>query len=383
MTTNGTAAVLTADFGYRPIGFGSIGDYVWNDANGNGLQDASESRPDQRHRHALRGRQRQRRDRRRATRSSAPPSPTRPAPTTSTTCRSRRYLVDVDQTDAQIPTDAYGNRYVLSGGTDPLAVNLAANQQYTAADFGFGPGGTIGDRVFRDDNGDGGQSANEPGINNVTVQLYRDNDANGVFSAGDTLVATKVTVDRERQRRLLPVHRPDARQLRGARRQHRHRPAEHQLDRPTRTPRSTASTASTCRRPRTSSSPTSACARPTCSATASGTTTTATASRTPTEPGIAGVVVSLYSRPLGSTGGYSLVTTVTTDADGLYTFGNLAAAQYRIDLTHRDRAHRLHPDLREGRRGLRHLQPADGHHHPAGRPDRPDARLRLPPAGAG
>src|SRR6185436_6742679 len=75
----------------------------------------------------------------------------------------------------------------------PLLVTLAANQQYTTADFGFGPGATIGDRVFRDDNGDGGQSGTEPGLNNITVQLYRDNDGNQVFSVGDTLVATTVT----------------------------------------------------------------------------------------------------------------------------------------------------------------------------------------------
>jgi hypothetical protein len=41
VTLNATN-VITMDFGYRPLGYGSIGDYVWKDMNGNGLQDPSE-----------------------------------------------------------------------------------------------------------------------------------------------------------------------------------------------------------------------------------------------------------------------------------------------------------------------------------------------------
>ncbi|HKH43923.1 MAG TPA: SdrD B-like domain-containing protein [Thermoanaerobaculia bacterium] len=331
VTTNGSAAVLTADFGYRPTGFGSIGDFVWNDANGNGLQDASEAGlinvgvtlyED-------------------GNANGVIDAGDAVVGTTVTDGSGlyhfynlpvRRYLADVDQTDAQIPTDAYGNRYVLSGGIDPHAVNLAANQQYTAADFGFGPGGTIGDRVFRDDNGDGGQSANEPGINNVTVQLYRDNDANGVFSAGDTLISTQVT--------STVNGNAGSYQFTGL------TPGRYVV--------------------RVDSTDTDL---PSTNFTADPDTTLdgqygvnlaaaqdiifadfgvrppnvlgdrvwldedADGIQDPTEPGIAGVTVALYSRPLLNTGAYSLVTTVTTDADGFYTFGNLAAAQYRIDLT--------------------------------------------------
>jgi len=330
VTTNGSAAVLTADFGYRPTGFGSIGDFVWNDANGNGLQDASETGlinvgvtlyED-------------------GNANGVIDAGDAVVGTTVTDGSGlyhfynlpvRRYLVDIDQTDAQIPTDAYGNRYVLSGGTDPHAVNLAANQQYTAADFGFGPGGTIGDRVFRDDNGDGGQSANEPGLNNVTVQLYSDNDANGVFSVGDTLVSTQVT--------STVNGNAGSYQFTGL------TPGRYVV--------------------RVDSTDTDL---PSTNFTADPDTTLdgqygvnlaaaqdiifadfgvrppnvlgdrvwldedADGIQDATEPGIAGVTVTLSSRPLGNTGSYTVVTTVTTDADGFYTFGNLAAAQYRIDI---------------------------------------------------
>jgi uncharacterized repeat protein (TIGR01451 family) len=330
VTTTGSNAVLTADFGYRPTGFGSIGDFVWNDANGNGLQDASETGlinvgvtlyEDGNGNGVI--------------------DATDAVVGTTVTDGSglyhfynlpvRRYLVDIDQTDAQIPTDAYGNRYVLSGGTDPHAVNLAANQQYTAADFGFGPGGTIGDRVFRDDNGDGGQSANEPGINNVTVQLYRDNDANGVFSVGDTLVSTQVT--------STVNGNAGSYQFTGL------APGRYVV--------------------RVDSTDTDL---PSTNFTADPDTTLdgqygvnlaaaqdiifadfgvrppnvlgdrvwqdddADGIQDAGEPGIPGVTVTLSSRALGSTGSYTVVTSVTTDADGFYTFGNLAAAQYRIDI---------------------------------------------------
>jgi uncharacterized repeat protein (TIGR01451 family) len=331
VTTNGTAAVTTTDFGYRPIGFGSIGDYVWNDANGNGLQDGTESGlinvtvtlyEDGNGNGVIDA------------------GDAVVGTTTSDSSGSyhfynlpvRNYLVDVDQTDAQIPTDAYGNRYILSGGTDPLAVNLAANQQYTAADFGFGPGGTIGDRVYRDDDGDGGQAANEPGINNVTVQLYRDNDANGVFSVGDTLVATTVTttvngnagsyqftgltpgnyvVRVDSTDTDLPsinfTGDPDA-TLDG----------QYGLD-------LSASQdvvfADFGVRP------------PNVLGDRVWNDEDGDGVQDATEVGIAGVTVALYSRAIGSGGSYTLVTTVTTDSDGAFTFGNLASAEYLLDLT--------------------------------------------------
>ncbi len=331
VVTNGTAAVLTTDFGYRPIGFGSIGDRVWNDANGNGLQDSSEGGlinvtvtlyEDNNGNGVI----------------DAADAVVGTAATDSAGAYAfynlpvGRYLVDVDQTDAQIPTDAYGNRYVLSGGSDPLLVTLAANQQVTTADFGFGPGATIGDRVFRDDNGDGGQAGSEPGLNNVTVQLYRDNDGNKVFSAGDTLVATTVTatvngnLGSYQFTGLAPgnyVVRVDSTDV----------------DLP-----STNFTADPDTPLDGQYGVTLSAAQDVVFADFGVQPPNVLGDRVwndqdgdgvqdATEPGIAGVVVSLLSRALGSTGAYSLVTTATTDAAGNFTFGNLSAAQYRLDMT--------------------------------------------------
>jgi uncharacterized repeat protein (TIGR01451 family) len=331
VTTNGTAAVATTDFGYRPNGFGSIGDLVWNDANGNGLVDSGENGltnvtvtlyEDNNGNGVI----------------DAADAVVGTAITDSAGAYHfynlpvGRYLVDVDQTDAQIPTDAYGNRYILSGGTDPLPVTLAANQQYTGADFGFGPGATVGDRVYRDDNGDGTQAANEPGINNVTVQLYRDNDANGIFSVGDTLVATTVTATVNGNAGsyqftgLTPgkyVVRVDSTDV----------------DLPstnfTGDPDSTLDGQSGF---------TLVAAQDVVFADFGVRPPNVLGDRVwhdqngdgvqdATETGIPGVVVSLYSRPLGSGAGYTLVSTITTDTDGFFTFGNLAAAQYRLDMT--------------------------------------------------
>lgn len=331
VTTNGSAAVTTTDFGYRPIGFGSIGDRVWNDANGNGLQDGTESGlinvgitlyEDSNANGVI----------------DAGDAVVGTTTTDSTGAYAfhnlpvRSYIVDVDQTDAQIPTDAYGNRYILSGGTDPLPVTLAANQQYTAADFGFGPGATLGDRVYRDDDGDGTQAANEPGLNNVTVQLYRDNDSNGVFSVGDTLVATTVTatvngnLGSYQFTGLTPgayvvrvdgadpdlpgtnwTGDPDA-ALDG----------QHGL---TVSAGQDVVFADFGVRP------------PNVLGDRVWNDEDGDGVQDATEVGIAGVVVALYSRPVGSGGSYSLVTSVTTDADGAFTFGNLASAEYLIDLT--------------------------------------------------
>ena len=43
VTTDGTNPVDTVDFGYQPTGFSSIGDLVWNDADGDGLLGVGES----------------------------------------------------------------------------------------------------------------------------------------------------------------------------------------------------------------------------------------------------------------------------------------------------------------------------------------------------
>lgn len=72
-------------------------------------------------------------------------------------------------------------------------------------DFGYTAPVNLGNRIWYDVDNDGlyepngndgnaGTTAdNEVGINNVTVNLYRDTDGSGTFNAGDTLVATTAT----------------------------------------------------------------------------------------------------------------------------------------------------------------------------------------------
>jgi hypothetical protein len=187
-----TTDVLTIDFGYQPIGAGSIGDFVWKDDDGDGIQDTGETGisdilvtlyEDSDGNGVI--------------------SPTVDAVVMTATTNisgtylfsylpAGDYLVDVDTSDSDLPLDSYGNPYVLSTENDPHAVTLADGQDYKDADFGFTAGGTIGDLVWRDDNQDG-DPAGEPGIPDVTVSLYYDMDNNGVYSLADTLVATTTT----------------------------------------------------------------------------------------------------------------------------------------------------------------------------------------------
>ncbi|WP_202967548.1 SdrD B-like domain-containing protein, partial [Legionella brunensis] len=78
-------------------------------------------------------------------------------------------------------------------GNEPYLINLAAAQVVNNIDFGYAPGGIIGDTVFRDDNADGVQSASEQGLANIGVSLYRDAGILGERDADDQLIEFKVT----------------------------------------------------------------------------------------------------------------------------------------------------------------------------------------------
>ena len=78
--------------------------------------------------------------------------------------------------------------------SDPL---LNDNTVYLDADFGFQPPpalpGSIGDLVWSDLNGDGIKQAFEAGIAGVTVTLYRDLNNNGTIDSADALFQTILT----------------------------------------------------------------------------------------------------------------------------------------------------------------------------------------------
>ncbi len=76
------------------------------------------------------------------------------------------YFVDV--VDATVPAG-----YVITTNNDPTPIiNLAEDQSYLQADFGYVQASTIGDRVWEDLDADGLQDAGEPGLSGVTVKLY-------------------------------------------------------------------------------------------------------------------------------------------------------------------------------------------------------------------
>ncbi|MFN8453779.1 MAG: SdrD B-like domain-containing protein [Anaerolineae bacterium] len=189
---NLTSSLNTIDFGYQPIGTGSIGNFVWRDNDRDGIQDTGEPGianilltlyED--------------------TDSDGVISPTVDAVVMTTTTNASgiytftnlpagKYLVDVDTSDTDLPTDSFGKPFVLTTDNDPHAVTLSSGQSYTQADFGFASGGAIGDLVWRDDNRDG-DSNGEPGISGVRIWLYADLNGDGVQSITDTLIATTTT----------------------------------------------------------------------------------------------------------------------------------------------------------------------------------------------
>ena len=169
---------LTVDFGfYQPV---TIGDFVWNDVNGNGVQDdggeAGHRRrdpdPDRHQRGGRRG------DRSHDDAATAATSFTEPPGT---------YTVAVDATN-------------FHGGRWPATSPTATGKGTTATDSNPSPSGTtrdagrgrqrpdastsastrpvtIGDFVWNDTNGNGVQDGGEPGINGVTLTLTGTNGA--------------------------------------------------------------------------------------------------------------------------------------------------------------------------------------------------------------
>lgn len=165
----------TVDFGFQQQN-ATIGDFVWNDLNGNGVQEGGEAGLagvrvylDLNANGLLDGGE--------------------PQATTSTggaygfTGLARGvYAVRIDGTT--VP-----NGFEMTGGVEPLSVTLVAGENDQTADFGFQQqDATIGDFVWDDLNGNGVQEAGEPGLAGVSV--YLDLNANGSLDGGEP---TKLT----------------------------------------------------------------------------------------------------------------------------------------------------------------------------------------------
>jgi large repetitive protein len=189
-------AHLTADFGYstEPEPLGSIGDRVYLDTNGDGQQGDPNDEP------GIPG---------------VTVTLTFPDGSTesATTDDDGNYLFDrlpagdytivIDQGSLPDGVDLLSDP---DDATDPdgsSTILLGVGDERLDQDFGVGPSGAIGDRVFLDRNGDGvqGDPADEPGIPGVTVtltfpdgstrQATTDDDGNYLF---DRLPAGEYTV---------------------------------------------------------------------------------------------------------------------------------------------------------------------------------------------
>ncbi len=174
----------TVDFGYAADD-ASIGDRVWNDANGNGVDDAGDS--------GLGGVQLQLTE-------AGPDDVLGTADDvslfTTTTTASGAYdfpglasgLYRVDVLESTLPAGAS-----LTTGNEPADVVLGPRQDYDDADFGYVIGGSLGDRVWLDTNGDGVQDGGEPGLNGVTVVLTEAGPDGAFGTADDVPGGSQVT----------------------------------------------------------------------------------------------------------------------------------------------------------------------------------------------
>jgi len=193
---------LDADFGYNwsPTGditgnqgLGAIGDRVWIDADGDGVQDPGEP--------GLGGVQ--------VTLlfDGLGDGVANQVYGTTTTAADGGYIFD------ELPSGIYV--VVINGGTAPTGyaptgdpdgvldnrttfpIVLAPGDVYVNADFGYQPdagnGASIGDLVWFDADADGVKDAGEAGIPGVTTALIRDLNGNGLWDAGEPIIATTVT----------------------------------------------------------------------------------------------------------------------------------------------------------------------------------------------
>lgn len=193
---DGVSSYLTHDFGYKPLGTAVIGDFVWRDLNANKGQDGGSETGIANMAVTLYADDGD---------GVYEPGTDDALVTTMDTDATGfyefhglyadgalDYWVVVDESDGDLPLDGNGQPYILSTENNPLLVtDLAVGEVYSDADFGFTPGGIIGDFVWQDNNGDGFQDAGEPGIPNIRVYLCTSLPCN----AGTAVATTQTGTD--------------------------------------------------------------------------------------------------------------------------------------------------------------------------------------------
>ena len=169
-----------ADFGFN--GTASIGDFVWFDRDGDGVQDPGEPGLSN------------------VTVSATCAGPDGIAGTADDVVRSASTDVAGAYTIGNLPPGtcaATVNSATLPPGMTgttpgPIAVTLTPGEMLVSADFGFNGTGSIGDTVFDDLNGDGTQQAGESGIGGAAVSAtWAGPDATA--GTADDVVSTTTT----------------------------------------------------------------------------------------------------------------------------------------------------------------------------------------------
>ena len=187
-----------------PASSARIGDRIWDDRDGDGIQDAGEAG------HRRRDRATDRR------------SGSRAAPRTTDAAGAYEFgnlLAGRLHRDAWI-TATVPPEFDLLTTRYPVVVTLRDGEDYDGADVGLKALGTaVGDTLWYDADADGLQDAGEPGLGNVTLDLYFD-DGDGVFNPDPRHLVDTTTSDASGAYRL---QRAGGRRL--LRQRHRSTPA--------------------------------------------------------------------------------------------------------------------------------------------------------------
>lgn len=187
---------LDADFGYAPgdTSHAVIGDFIWSDADNDGIQDPGEP--------GIGGVTLQL-----LADIDGDGNFTDVIATTATAGDGSYLFTNLDPGDYKVDVTDTGNvlsGYTLTSGphssTDPtVQIHVEAGDIYLNADFGYYRAGlgSIGNQVWLDDDGDGlfESAAGEVGIDNVTVDLIKDLDGDGVWDAGEPVISTITSSD--------------------------------------------------------------------------------------------------------------------------------------------------------------------------------------------
>ncbi len=187
-TPNDLNVNITYDFGFYLTPLGSIGDKVFNDANGNGIQDAGEL--------GITGVTVQLKN-----------SAGTVIATTNTDANGNYLFSGLAAGNYSVvfPLTLNGSALTTSnvGADDNIdsdadqatgatgTISLAAGQNITNVDAGYCPTTlALGDRVFADVNNNGVRDATELGISGVTVYLYKDNNNDNIADGAAIATAT-------------------------------------------------------------------------------------------------------------------------------------------------------------------------------------------------